>query len=549
MAWTGLRQPVSQRRRVGRIRPPSGERKRGPPSGRRPAPVDSHPAGRASTSPVRARGHAVARRVDTHVVGLELEVRGQIPVRAEGPVVLAAAVHRAVVEIQRAVARRQLHRAPGVGRLGVGDVAGRVRTALAGQQPARGEIAAVGAVVGPAAVARDVRAQPLGLQRHRAVDPDAFQARALDVVHRRQAARIDQAHIGQTGPRPRAQARGRIELHAAAVGPALWIFAGSGDAEVQHVAGGLARCPHRTRGPGLAGVVALQVLAAVAAELVQGAVPLERPLHTGAPALVDRLDRRRQLHERARARTGHALQAHRHLGVAQAQLAEVAVEKVPAVEADEHIQPAAGLEVEIHHRIPHAGLLDRRAELAATHAVAVGQARIAAEIHRIPGEVAGQREFGATGQRGPGGPVFDVVGERRRGRGEEGGTAGDQAHRNGILETWEQHGAPHAPARTGLRPASARRNVATARVSCWAWWARLPPRRWRIGQRTRRPPDGCACDATRIPARIPRTPPHTPSRTREANVRISCPGMGVRATCRLSGRRSSEAGRVIAHRT
>jgi hypothetical protein len=82
---------------------------------------------------IRGDVHAIAGGVGLHVIGLELEVAGEIPVGAEGPVVLAAAEDAAVVQVQPAVAGQQLHRAVAAGGLDVAEHAARIRVRFAGQ--------------------------------------------------------------------------------------------------------------------------------------------------------------------------------------------------------------------------------------------------------------------------------------------------------------------------------------------------------------------------------------------------------------------------------
>jgi hypothetical protein len=160
-------------------------------------------------------------------------------------------------------------------------------------------------------------------------------------------------------------------------------------------------------GLGGAGVVALQVLAAVGAGLQQVLLALQRPFHAGTPALEHCLARQTQFHEAAGAGALHRFQAHRHLDVAQAHAAVILAEQGLGLEPVEHVQPQLGLEVVVHHGVVDAFLLDGGAEFLAAEVGAVFQAVVAGEVVVVVGVVAGQTQLGAVTEGVLGRPVFD----------------------------------------------------------------------------------------------------------------------------------------------
>src|SRR4051812_41550813 len=110
-----------------------------------------------------------------NVVSLELEVFGEIPVRAECPVVLLAAANRRGIQIELAVAQQQLERTPWTFRLDVVDVTVGVRARFAGQHPAAEHVETTGIEIRIAAVARDGFMQRFALHGPRTGNPQTFE--------------------------------------------------------------------------------------------------------------------------------------------------------------------------------------------------------------------------------------------------------------------------------------------------------------------------------------------------------------------------------------
>ncbi|KAG0959088.1 hypothetical protein G6F31_012003 [Rhizopus arrhizus] len=201
-------------------------------------------------------------------------------------------------------------------------------------------------------------------------------------------------------------------------------------AQVDHVTRRLHRRPHRAYRLGGAGVVALQVLAAIGAGLQQVLRALQHPFHAGTAAGVERLHRQRGFQEAAGTRGGVRIQADRGLHVAEAETADVAAEERLALETHEHVQPGVGLEVVVDHRVVDALLLQRCAELLAAHGIIVLKAAGRGEVVVVVGDVGGGGQLGAIAEGVLGRPVVEIRCRSEGGKGgqRQGQQGGNRAH-------------------------------------------------------------------------------------------------------------------------
>ncbi len=225
-----------------------------------------------------------------------------------------------------------------------------------------------------------------------------------------------------------------MHRHPQAVDLTVGTLLRRGDAQVQHVACGLARRPRQAEGGGVALVVALQVGLEEVADVGDVTLALERPVDAAATSLVERLCGQRRFHHRHVTSPGIALEAQRQFHLADPQLAGIATEQGLGLQAQGHVAPGLGLEVEGRAEVVHVLATQGQADLLATPGVVVLHLGTGIAFTRERGgvvlQVAAQAQLGAAGERDlrrPGGELgLAVVGAGARMHGEKGeGEAGE----------------------------------------------------------------------------------------------------------------------------